>query len=557
MKPTPARRLPARFAACLSAILVLAGCAAAEPAGTSAAGPPAPPRLVVLLVADGLPQRQVTGYRDQLSPDGLNRFLERGAWFSEAHYGQAATVTAPGHAVLLTGAYPHRTGIVDNEWRDPATGEREYCTADASHGWIGHRSTRMSGTSPKNLLAESLGDVLRRADARSKVVAISGKDRGAILPAGRSGTAYMFMNQSGQFASTTYYMASHPAWVEAFNAVKPADRYFKATWSPLLPEMAYARSVPDGQPWFAAGGKLPLVLGEVHDAPGPAFYAQVERSPFLDALTLDFARAAIEGESLGRDGSPDLLIVSLSSHDYVNHAWGAESRLSHDHVLQLDNLLAAFFRDLDRRLGKDAFVAVLTSDHGFMAAPEYLQSTGHEGGRLPPGQLRATLNAALSGRFGEGQWAKAWSAQGIMLDQALAAKRGVDMRSLESAARKALRAEPGIADVLTRAEIEGREPSASPWLPMVRKAWHPQRSADLQIVLKPGWMWSSGRTGTTHGSPHPYDTHVPLAFYGPRWVKPGRRDARAEVADIAPTLAAMLRVAVPAASEGKPLPLAP
>jgi arylsulfatase A-like enzyme len=226
-------------------------------------------------------------------------------------------------------------------------------------------------------------------------------------------------------------------------------------------------------------------------------------------------------------------------------------------VLQLDNLLAAFFRDLDRRLGKEAFVAVLTSDHGFMAAPEYLQAKGQDGGRLPPGQLRAKLNAALSGQFGEGQWATAWSAQGIFLDQALAAQRGVDARLLEAAANKALRAEPGVADVLTRAEIEGREKSASPWLSMVRKAWHPERSADLQIVLKPGWMWSSGRTGATHGSPYAYDTHVPLLFYGPKWVKPGRRDARVEIADIAPTLAALLGVPAPSSSEGRPLDLAP
>ena len=315
MRTLPARR--AFLGACLAALLA-AGCA------TAPVAPPPKPKLVVLLVVDGLPQRQVTGYRDQLGPDGLNRFLERGAWFADAHYGHGFTVTAAGHATMLTGAYPNRTGIIGNEWRDPARGVAVYNTGDEAHSYLGHKTAKLDGTSPKNLLVESLGDVLRAADARSKVIAISGKDRGAILPAGKAGTAYMFMKQTGQFVTSTYYMKEHPAWVSAFNAAKPADRFLKAAWTPLLPEMAYARSVPDAQPWFAKGGKLPRVMGEMLDEPGPLLYDDLYRSPFLDALSLDFARAAIAGERLGEDDATDILSVSLSGHDSINHAWGAE-----------------------------------------------------------------------------------------------------------------------------------------------------------------------------------------------------------------------------------------
>jgi hypothetical protein len=234
---------------------VLASCAVAPAA-------PDKPRLVVFLVVDGLPQRQVLAYRDQLAPDGLARFLDRGAWFANAYYGHAFTVTAAGHATMLTGAYPHRTGIIGNEWRDLNTGEPVYNTGDPTARYIGHKTNLLDGTSPRNLQAETVGDVLRRADPRSKVIGISGKDRGAILPAGKTGTAYMYMGASGQFASTTYYMKEHPAWVNAFNAQKPADRYFKTEWKPLLPEASYARSVPDSQPWFGPrGGKLPMMMG--------------------------------------------------------------------------------------------------------------------------------------------------------------------------------------------------------------------------------------------------------------------------------------------------------
>lgn len=546
MSPAFAVRLAAT--ACC-ALALLAGCAAPAPA------PAEPPRLVVLVVLDGLPQRQLTAYRDQLGRDGLNRFLERGAWFADAHHGHANTLTAPGHAAILTGAHPRATGIIGNEWRDPATGRPVYCTADARHRYLGHGAARLEGTSPRNLLAETLGDVLRRADARSKVVAISGKDRGAILLAGHAGTAYVFMAQTGHFASTTWYLLEHPAWVGAFNERRPADRHFGATWSPLLPEMAYARSVPDGQPWFARGGRLPQVMGEGHDVPGPAFYASLYRSPFLDALSLEFARAALDGEELGRDDAPDILAVSLSGHDYVNHSWGAESRLSHDHVLQLDNLLASFFRDLDRKVGRDRYVAVLTSDHGFMPVPEHALARGQDAGRVHPGEALAKLEAGLSAAFGDGRWALGWSAQGIVFDRALISRKGVDARKVGEEARRILLGEPGIASVYTRAEIEGDGPASGPFLDAVRKGWHGERSGDLQVVLKPGWMLSSSQAGTTHGSPHAYDTNVPVAFHGPKWVRPGRVDARVEVVDIAPTLARMLGVAAPSSSEGRPLPL--
>ena len=249
--------------------------------------------------------------------------------------------------------------------------------------------------------------------------------------------------------------------------------------------------------------------------------------------------------------------MSLSGHDYVNHAWGPESRMSHDHVLQIDNLLAAFLRDLDRRVGRDNYVAVLTADHGFMPVPEYSRSRGRDGGRQNAGETLARLEAGLARRFGGGPWTRGWSAHGILLDRALVAKRGIDARALADEAKRILLAEPGVLAVFPRAEIESDATPDSPLLRAVRNGWYRERSADLQVVPKAGWMLTSYPTGTTHGSPHPYDTHVPILFYGPKWVQPGRRDARVEVVDIAPTLAGLLGVAAPSAAEGRPLPLAP
>jgi predicted AlkP superfamily pyrophosphatase or phosphodiesterase len=537
--------------ALLLAAAVLSGCATSD---RLSAGKP---RLVVFFVIDGLPQWQVADYRDQLAPDGFARFLERGAWFSQAHYDHAFTVTAAGHAVMLTGANPHRTGIVGNEWRDRTTAQAVYNTGDEAHTYIDNATPKLAGTSPNNLRAETVGDVLKRADPASKVIAISGKDRGAILPGGKTGTAYMYMSDTGRFASSSYYMKTHPAWVGAFNAARPADRYFKASWSPLLPEAAYARSAPDDRPWYSRGGKLPKVVGEGHDKAGPPFYGSLLPTPFGDALTLDFARAAIAGEALGQDDSPDILAISLSSHDYINHAYGAESRLSHDHFLHVDRLLEAFFADLDRLIGKDNYVAVLTADHGFMPAPEYSISLGRDGGRQNIPDTLARLNEGLTAKFGAANWVRGWSANGILLDSVLIAQKQVNRMALDAEARRILLTERGIVEVFSAADMAGsRLPADTPFLAQMRKTYFAERSPDLLVVARPYWMFESRRgAASTHGSPHSYDRHVPILVYGPRWTGKGQVDTPVNVVDIAPTLARMLALPPPSASEGKVLPL--
>ena len=538
----------ARWSGALLLSVLLAACA-----GAPQPEPPPRPKLLVFLVVDGLPQRQVLAYRDQLAADGLARFLERGAWYAQAHYGHAFTLTGPGHATVLTGAYSHRNGIIGNEWRDPQTGEPVYCTSDSSAQYLGHSTQPLDGTSPRNLKAETVGDVLRRTDPRAKVVAVSGKDRGAILPAGQRGTAYMYMAQSGQFASSTYYMPQHPAWVNAFNSRKLADAYFKTAWTPLLGEAAYARSLPDNQTWYGPrGGALPMMMGAPSDdAPGPAFYSQLLRSPFVDAMALEFARAAITGEGLGQDEVPDILSISLSGHDYINHQYSAESRLSHDHLLQLDRLLQSFFADLDARVGRDNYIAVLTADHGFMPAPEYSQAQGRDAGRINGSQMRARLNQGLAQRFGPGDWVS-YSGSSLLINKTLLAQTGQDVQAVAEEARRLILREPGIAAAYTLRELERGSAAGQPYFEMMRKSWHPQVSGDVQYTVKPYWMY--GSTTATHGSPHAYDTHVPILAYGPRWVKPGRVERRVEVVDIAPTLAQWLGVAAPALSEGRPLP---
>ncbi len=506
-------------------------------AGNAAPSAPERPKLVVLIVIDGLPQRQLEANRTLYVKDGFARFLEGGSWFTNAHYDHAYTVTAAGHAVLLSGASPSRSGIIGNEWRDPDTGEPMYCAQDRSATYIGQRNRPYDGTSPKNLKVETVGDVLRRVDPRSKVISISGKDRGAIMPAGQSGTAYIYMSSTGQFASSTYYMSAHPDWVDRFNSAKPADRYFKASWT----------GKADG---------LPIMYGAPQDdAPGQRFYGSLLQGPFADALVLDFARAALAGEALGQREVPDILVLSLSGHDYVNHAFSAESALSQDHTLQIDRLLQDFFRDLDASVGPDNYIAALSADHGFMPTPEDSLSRGLEAGRIASGPMLARINMALEQRLGPGKWVIGFSGATLLLNRQWIAQQKLDTATVAQHIKAMLLQETGIAAAYTRDELLNGQLSAEPLFARMRKSWHPDVSGDVQFALKPNWMFGTGNLGTTHGSPYDYDTNVPLMLWGPRWIGATALAQRVGIVDLAPTLARFLQIASPTDSEGQALPL--
>lgn len=513
------------------------------------------PALVVVVVIDGLPQEQVVKYRDLYGKGGFQRLLDDGAWFGDAHHRHAVTLTAPGHATVMTGTYPYRHGIIANEWTDRNTLGPVYCTGDEAHKYIGDETKKLDGTSPANLRVSTIGDELKYANnGQSKVLAVSGKDRGAILLAGKRGTAYMYMAGSGRFASSTFYMKEHPEWHRRYYAGKPQDKWMGQPWALLLPEAAYARSMAEGQPWqraFVGGSRgFPFVLPK--DKPAD-YYAQLIRTPFGDEATLDFARAAVEGENLGRNpaGVTDILGVSLSTHDYVNHAFGPESRVSQDHLLRVDRALAGFLDYLDDRIGLGNVVIALTADHGFMNAPEYSAAIGLAGTRLNSPKMMAGLNEALAARFGTKNLAVRFNSPNLLLDQAAMAKNALNRAEVESAAQGFLMAYSGVAGVYTRTQLENGSLPELPLSAQVLRAWNRELSGDLYVVHAPFSHWSGAVV--THGSPYTYDTNVPLMLLGKSWIKAGKFPRPAAVADIAPTLAYLLDIRPPAASEGRVL----
>ncbi len=539
--------------------LLLAACAGSCAANAATVTPvPGQPKLVLVLVVDGLPHEQVQRYREQFGPGGFRRLLEQGAWFGNAHQAHGVTVTAVGHAAVLTGAYPYQHGVIGNNWIDPVTHASVYCTEDAAFHYLNEDTKPGDGTSPAKLRVATLGDELRYASGnRAKVVAVSGKDRGAILLAGKSGTAYMYMDKTGDFASSSYYMQQHPAWVQRFQDGKPQDRYYGKAWQPLLPESAYAGDADDELIPAKPGVRNHLPISYYSDSGSldADYYNRLKSGPFLDELTLEFARAALDGEQLGRNpaGVPDLLAVSLSAHDYVNHAYGPESKMSHDHLQRLDRMLAKFFGELDQRIGMDNVLVVLTADHGFPNVPQFAQAQHLDAQRLNGERMVGALDDYLDAKFATKKLVSTTSLPNIYLDYAQIEQHGLRRDDVENAAARFLLNQPGIAQVYTRTQFENGAASDTRMGTLMRRAWNRQLSGDLMVVTKPYWYFGSGDGGTSHGSPYAYDTNVPLMLMGARWIKPGAYGQYAEVVDIAPTLAHLLRVRPPAASEGRVL----
>lgn len=546
--------------------LLLLGCAGSEtrnPAPAAAPGSTHPPKLVVAILVDGLGQHQLDRFGKQFGEGGFRRFLDQGAWYNDARYGHSTTITAVGHGTWLTGAYPYRHGMVSNDWYDRKTKKLVYCTEDPDSKLLGEVTKERQGTSPRNLLVTTVGDELRAATAmKSRVFTASLKDRGAILPAGHLGTAFWFSPQTGRFITSDYYRREMPEWWLEWHLDKPQNRYFGREWSPLFGDEAYEGTF-EGQPQIRSykglGKQFPHKVTGGKEAPGPDYYGAIEGTPFGHELLAEFAKTMIRQEGLGRNpaGVPDLVAVSFSSHDFINHLFGPESKESADDLLRLDRVLADLFRFLDGWMGPDGTLICLTADHGFSPSPEYWHDVMKiDAGRINAGDLLKKLNEHLSAKFGLGKYASAWRLPTIWLDYDLIDERKLGRADVEAEAAQFLSAVPGVAAVFTRTQLsEGRVP-ATRLGTLVSRSWHPRISGDLLLIQKEGSFFIDGVLQTftaMHGSPWTYDARVPVLFQGAPWIRQGKVLQAAEPADIAPTLAEILGVPPPSGSEGRAL----
>jgi hypothetical protein len=505
------------------------------------ADPPVTPKLLVLVVFDQFRGDYLARWNNLFTDDGFRRLEREGTWFTNCHYPYAVTMTGPGHASLGTGCSPDRHGIITNDWYDRSAGAMVYCATTDRYQtvmWppanerdpkvVREKKDKGSGTADR-LLAPTFAETLKNATGgKSKVVALSLKDRSAVLPCGHTADAcYWFDDRIGEFVTSTAYRPQPHSWVIEFNRGRPADAWFAKPWARLRPELDYEKlSGPDDVRGEGLGvdRKQGRVFPHPMDAglkqPDQKYYDTVVTSPFGNELLLAFALRALEAENLGAGDGTDFLSISFSSNDYIGHQYGPDSQEVMDVTLRSDLIVRDLLSALDRRVGKGRYLLCLSADHGVCPLPEVSASAGRDAQRINATPFATAAIAFLATKYGTAstvKWIDSFSAfPWVYLNHKLIAGNGLSVSDVVEALADYVRRQPGVQAVYTRRQLDAT-PAATDdaVLRQMRKSYHPDRCGDLAVLTKPYYLFTPYLTGTSHGTPHPYDTHVPLLVTGP------------------------------------------
>ena len=510
------------------------------------------PKLIVGLVIDQMRWDYLYRFNSRFSETGFKRLMKEGFNYEQTYIPYVPTYTAVGHTTIYTGGVPATHGIVGNNWYERSIAKNMYCTSDSTVQSVG--GTGEAGQmSPKNMWGTSVADELRLAtNFKSKVIGISLKDRGGILPAGHSANAaYWFDDSEGKWISSTYYMKSLPEWVQKFNARKEPDNYMRKKWETLYPISSYTNSTSDN---VSYEGEVPGIKTVTFpyqlDSISKNKYNSFRYTPYGTTFSFDFAEAAIEAEHLGKNSVPDFLALSISSTDYIGHSFGPNSIEIEDTYLRLDKDISNFLQYLDRTVGKGKYLFFLSADHAAAHVPAFLNENKIPGGNYSEKTMQTEANKLAEEKFGiKNVITTAMNYQWYLNEEALA-NSGKDLNEVKSFLMNWLRKQSFITTVYETQKVNDATIPERVKMMLVN-GYNQQRSGDIQFIAKPGYFYGSGK-GTTHGSWNPYDSHIPLLFFG--WsVKPGKSYREVYMTDIAPTIAAKLNIQTPNASVGKVL----
>jgi predicted AlkP superfamily pyrophosphatase or phosphodiesterase len=511
------------------------------------------PKLIVGIVVDQMRWDYLYRYFDRYGTGGFKRLLGEGFSCDHTMIDYLPSFTAVGHSTIFTGSVPAFTGITGNDWTDQLSGTRMYCTEDTTVQSVGSNSAE-GQMSPRNLLVSTITDELRLAtNFQSKVIGVSLKDRAAILPAGHTANAAFWLDDvNGHFISSTYYMKELPGWVNQFNDDNHIENLIKNDWNPLYPVASYKQSDPDDESYE---GRYPGETASVFPHHIKDVYAKnkgfFRATPFGNTITLDFATAAIEAYQLGRGAATDFLTINCASTDYVGHMFGPNSIEVEDTYLRLDQDLSKFLAMLDAKIGKGQYLVFLTADHGAAHAIDYLQKHQMPADFFTSAPILSNLNNMLSKKFGVDKLVLSGMNYQVNFDMKKISDKQLDFDAIKKATTEFLQQQPGISYAVDLAKI-GEAPIPEPLKTMIINGYNYKRSGPVEVVLNAGWFEGYARTGTTHGTWNPYDTHIPLIFMG--WgVHQGSSDALVHMTDIAPTIAAMLHVQMPNGCIGVPI----
>lgn len=536
---------------------------------------PSKPRLVLQITVDALRGDLPRRYAHMFGDGGFRYLINQGVVYTNAHYQHANTETIVGHVSLATGSVPAAHGMVANVWFDREQDRLIYNIEDARYHLLTtgadvdqrteidptQKTAKVDGRSPAAILSSTFSDELAAHFAgKSKIFAVSIKDRGAVSLAGQSGKAFWFSKSSGEFVTSTYYYQQYPDWVNNWNARKPAMSYAGKSWKLLHSSEMYLFGNADNREYeidFPGFGQVfPHPYGTADDK---YFTTRLTLSPAGDELTLDFAKALLDNEQLGQNDVPDYLAISFSSTDYVGHLFGASSLESEDNLARLDRTLADLLAYVDKRVGLANTLIVLSADHGQPEVPGYLHEHGNEGARhFDASSLDKTpAIAVLKKQFGIGEaLIDAFSQPYVYLNRDLIREKGLDLAEVEHVVAEELMKFDGVAAAISSSALRTANLPDTLLNRSVLHNFHPKRSGDIYLVFESNVFISDfdGLTvASTHGSPWRYDTFVPVIFAG-AGLRPKTISRSITPYDIAPTLANYLGVKPPSAAIGNPLP---
>ncbi len=510
------------------------------------------PKLVVGIVVDQMKMEYLYRFQDDFSENGFKRLMNNGYTFHNMHFNYLPTYTGPGHASIYTGTTPAIHGIIGNDWFNRSTGKNIYCTDDESVKTIGDGSKDEGEMSPRSLLSTTVTDELKLAtNFKGKVIGMSLKDRGAILPAGHFADWAFWYSKTGSFISSTFYGEQLPDWVTQFNSEKHYLPYLNQNWELLKPLSTYNESLPDDNPYEGKMYKSdkPVFPYNLKDMYAKNDAGVLRPTPFGNNLLADFAMKAIEKEALGKDDITDFLTVSFSSPDYVGHELGPRSMELQDTYLRLDQTLAELLNYLDKTVGKNNYLLFLTADHAGAENAQYLRDKKYNVTNVLPKDIRASLKKFSTDTFGE-DIVLNYSNFNLFFNKEIIKTKALELAKVKQAFKDFLQTQEQVKRVYTEEEILANTGSDY-YLDCIAKGYDVSQNGDLVILDKPGYI-EYGKTGTSHGTIYSYDTHVPLLFYG--WNIPkGATHDKKEITQIAPTISQLLKIPFPNSTECKVL----
>lgn len=509
------------------------------------------PKLVVGIVVDQMKMEYLYRFQNDFSEGGFKRLMQFGYTFQNAHYNYMPTYTAPGHASVYTGTTPAVHGIVSNEWFHRTLKREFYCTEDPTVSTLVPGTENEGKMSPRNLQSSTMTDELKLAtNFKAKVIGISIKDRGAILPAGHFADWAFWYTKTGNFISSSYYGQQLPAWVSEFNAEKNYDKYLAKGWGLLKPASHYTESLPDDNPYEKLYyKKTPFMPYNTKELLAENGAGMINVSPYGNNMIVDLAKRAVTKEAMGKDNITDFLALSFSSTDYVGHAFGPRAVETQDTYMRLDLALADFLSFLDKTVGVGNYLVFLTADHAGAENATYLKDNRYPTDIVNSKNMETDLRTFSQTTFGD-DLLLAYDSFNVFLDKEKLNAKQLNLAEVKQQFKAFLYTKESVKKVYTEEEILAGS-ATDRFLPFISKGYDPTQNGDLYFVYKPGYMeYSAG--GTTHGSPYTYDTHVPILFFG--WkIKPGKTQDRKEITQIAPTVTQLLSITMPNSTDGKVL----